>query len=103
MFKLYYRLKIWKLKRDLKFYEKITGEHNIHKQKELNHYIRKLDNYNQSLYIYCPLCWNELISSDSFVSDKDVVTYKCTKCLLVSRWNFDVAPVPILIKNEKGE
>ena len=100
MFKLYYKQKIWKLKRDLEYYLKITGEYNVHKQKELNYYMRKLNKHNQSVYIYCPLCWNELISSDSFVSDEDVVTYKCTKCLLVSRWDFDSAPVPILIKDK---
>ena len=37
MFKLYYKLKIWKLKRDLEYYLKITGEYNVHKQKELNY------------------------------------------------------------------
>jgi len=46
MFKLYYRLKIWKLKRELFYYENITGQHNIHKQKELNYYVEKLDKYN---------------------------------------------------------
>jgi len=54
----------------------------------------------QRTFCYCPLCWNELISSDSFVSDEDVVTYKCSKCTCVSRWNFD-APVPILIKEDE--
>jgi len=101
MFKLYYKYKIWQLNKDMKFYEKITGVQNIQKQKELNHYLRKLNNKNQSLFVYCPLCFNELISSDSFVSDEEFVTYKCSKCLLVSRWNFDIAPVPILIKEEK--
>ena len=100
MFKLYYKLMIWKLKRDIKFYLKVTGEINEHKQKELNYYLRKLNNHKQKTFCYCPLCGNELINSDSFVSDEDVVTYKCTKCLLVSRWDFDSAPVPVLIKNE---
>jgi len=98
MLKLYYKLKIYKLNKDIKFYEKLTGIPNIPKQKQINYYMRKLNNHNQSLFVYCPLCFNELISSDSFVSDEDVVIYKCNKCFLVSRWNFDIAPVPILIK-----
>ena len=69
-------------------------------KKELNYYVEKLDKFNQQTFCYCPLCFNELISSDSFVSDEDVITYKCSKCLLVSRWNFDIAPVPVLIKEE---
>lgn len=52
----------------------------------------------QYLFVYCPHCKNELISSDSFVSDEEVVTYCCTKCQTVSQWNFDIAPVPILLK-----
>ena len=99
MFKLYYKLMIWKLKRDISFYLKATGEINEHVQKELNYYLRKLNNHKQKTFCYCPLCGNELISSDSFVSDEDVVTYKCTKCLLVSRWDFDSAPVPVLVKD----
>lgn len=51
----------------------------------------------QTTFCYCPVCKNELISSDSFVSDKEVVTYKCTKCGIVSEWDFD-APAPILLK-----
>ena len=98
MFKLYYRLKIYKLKKELSYYENITGQQNIHKQKDLNYYIEKLDKFNQQTFCYCPLCFNELISSDSFVSDEDVVTYKCSKCGLVSRWDFGIAPVPVLIE-----
>jgi len=56
--------------------------------------------YNrQRTFCYCPLCQNELISSNSFVSDEDVVTYKCAKCLLVSRWDFDSSPMPMLVRD----
>lgn len=54
----------------------------------------------QTTLCYCPNCKNELISSDSFVSDEDVVTYKCVKCSIVSKWDFD-APTPILLKYYK--
>jgi len=96
MLKLYYKLKIWKIKRDIAFYKSTTGEFSIHKQKELNYYLSRVG--DQKTFCYCPLCWNELISSGSFVSDEDVVTYKCTQCTLITRWNFDIAPAPILLK-----
>jgi len=58
-----------------------------------------IKNPQQRTFCYCPNeeCNNELISSDSFVSDDEVVTYICTKCGTVSKWYFD-APCPILIK-----
>lgn len=55
----------------------------------------------QTTFCYCPECKNELISSDSFASDEELVTYKCTKCGCVSKWLFD-APCPILIKNNNS-
>lgn len=54
----------------------------------------------QTTFCYCKNCKNELISSDSFVSDEDVVTYKCVKCGMISEWDFD-APAPILLKYYK--
>lgn len=56
----------------------------------------KFEIRSQNCWIYCPKCTNELISSQSFVSDEEVVTYKCTKCGEVSRWDFDTFPVPVL-------
>jgi len=53
----------------------------------------------QSTYCYCPKCRKDLISSGSFVSDEDLLTYKCTLCNQVSEWYFD-CPVPILISPE---
>lgn len=43
MFNLYYKIKIWKLKRDIKFYKQVTGEVNTYKQQELNYYLKKLN------------------------------------------------------------
>ena len=51
----------------------------------------------QGTFCYCPNCKNELISSGSFVSDEELVTYSCTECGSVTEWLFD-APAPILIK-----
>lgn len=54
----------------------------------------------QTTFCYCPNCKTELISSNSFISDEEVVTYKCVKCGVISEWDFD-APSPILLKNER--
>ena len=51
----------------------------------------------QRTFIYCPRCHNELISSDSFVEDKDgIVKYKCTECGNVTFWDFIHFPIPYL-------
>ena len=34
----------------------------------------------QGTFCYCPRCKTELISSGSFVSDEELVTYKCSLC-----------------------
>lgn len=53
----------------------------------------------QSTFIYCMECKNELVSNDSFISDDDgIVTYKCSKCGRVGRYDFIHYPVPLLIK-----
>ena len=50
----------------------------------------------QTCFIYCPNCENELISSDSFIEDRDgLVKYRCTKCGRVSFWDFIHYPAPI--------
>ena len=50
---------------------------------------------NQSTWCFCPVCKQDLCSTDSFVSDKgrgdkNKVTYKCSRCSCKSIWNFDV-------------
>lgn len=50
---------------------------------------------NQMTWCFCPVCKQDLCSTDSFVSDtghgKDNrVTYKCSRCGAKSTWNFDV-------------
>lgn len=58
---------------------------------------------NQKTLCYCPICKNELIGSNSFVSDtKQGVTYKCTKCGCKSLWWFDDI-VPWIIKYQHLE
>jgi transcription elongation factor Elf1 len=53
----------------------------------------------QNTYCYCPNCNQELVSSNSFVSDNHgIVTYNCCNCKTTSKWDFCLAPVPLLIK-----
>lgn len=52
----------------------------------------------QTCFVYCPKCRNELVSSNSFVEDKDgIVKYKCDKCGNISFWDFGNYPVPYLL------
>ena len=54
---------------------------------------------NNHVFCYCPECNNELCGTNSFVSDVNgIVTYGCSKCEVVSQFDFNVAPVPILIE-----
>lgn len=51
----------------------------------------------QTCFVYCPRCRNELVSSNSFIEDRDgIVKYKCDKCGIVSFWDFAHYPVPYL-------
>jgi len=50
----------------------------------------------QTLFIYCSKCGNELFASGSFISDdENGVKYKCTDCGWESVWNFDLFPIPV--------
>lgn len=95
--KIYYKFKVWKLKRDIEYYLKLTGKYSDHKQNELSEYLHKLN--IQHTFVYCPDCHNELVGSGSFVNDEVVVTYKCSHCGLISHWNFDMFP-PTLVHSE---
>ena len=53
---------------------------------------------NQTLFVYCPKCKNELVSSNSLVEDNGyIVKYKCDKCGNISFWDFASYPIPYLI------
>ena len=53
----------------------------------------------QTCFVYCD-CGNELISDNCLLRDTDFVYFKCNKCGLMSKWDFD-APCPIFIENVK--
>jgi hypothetical protein len=58
-------------------------------------YDRKLRSHGT--YCYCD-CNNELTTTESFVSDTDVVHYACSRCGIHTFWDFDT-PVPLRIEN----
>lgn len=60
--------------------------------------LKEYDEPVQRTACYCPECNNELINSGSFLSDEEYVVYQCSECGDVSKWNFDIAPAPILIE-----
>lgn len=55
----------------------------------------------QRTFCYCPICGNELVGSDSFISDTTLVLYHCTKCGCLSQWDFDLFPFPVIVKSQK--
>ena len=45
----------------------------------------------------CPGC-GDYLNDQAECTDTDLVRYKCNICGMNSEWNFDIAPVPILLK-----
>lgn len=55
--------------------------------------------YDQRVFVYCPSCGCELLSSDNCsISEPNLVYFECHNCDTGSMWDFD-APAPILIKH----
>ncbi len=53
--------------------------------------------HKQTCFVYCPKCKNELVSSNSFIEDKDgIVKYECDKCGNISFLDFIHYPIPYL-------
>lgn len=51
----------------------------------------------QHTFIYCPKCKNELIKNGQFIEDNDdIIKYCCSKCGIISFWDFAIFPVPYL-------
>jgi transcription elongation factor Elf1 len=61
---------------------------------------RKPKTRKQTTFVYCPTCRLEQISNSCFVSDTDVVRYRCSHCGTETAWDFD-APVPLLLKTTR--
>lgn len=73
--------------------------------KELEKEIKDLELeyfYNQSLFLYCPNCGEELISQYKGYEENGIImTYECDKCHHISNWVNGIAPIPMVIKNEE--
>ncbi len=51
----------------------------------------------QYTFVYCPRCNNELVKNGQFIEDNDgIVKYRCSKCGIISFWDFGNFPVPML-------
>lgn len=58
-----------------------------------NHILKK----KQRTFIYCPKCNNELVKNGQFIEDNDgIIKYRCSKCGIISFWDFGNFPVPML-------
>jgi len=58
---------------------------------------------NQTLWVYCPGCKNDLCSNNSFVKDTNFVYYACTNCGRESRWDFDTYGPVVVQVDENGK
>lgn len=61
---------------------------------------------DQHFWLFCPVCHQDLCSTDSFVQDKgkgikNRVSYKCSRCGCKSIWNFDISIAPVLISDQR--
>lgn len=53
--------------------------------------------HRQYTFIYCPKYRNEMVKNGQFIEDNDgIVKYRCSKCGIISFWDFGNFPVPML-------
>lgn len=58
-----------------------------------NHRLKK----KRYTFVYCPKCNNELVKNGQFIEDNDgIIKYRCSKCGIISFWDFGNFPVPML-------
>lgn len=57
------------------------------------------EDITQTTFVYCPTCGLEQCANNCFVSDTDLVRYRCVDCGTRTAWDFD-APVPLLMATE---
>lgn len=73
--------------------------------KFLNNVFKQLfrNSQEQITFCYCPKCNHELTSDESsFIEDSDLVKYQCSICGNKSDWNFDIAPVALVVRSDNG-
>lgn len=101
---LYLRLKLFRLyKKDAKT---VNEEESCNIHIEIENLLRLIYTedhrhfYNQRTFVWCPVCNQDLVSSNSISEDTDYVYYQCSNCNTKSKWNFDCI-CPILISYKK--
>lgn len=50
---------------------------------------------------YCPKC-KDILNDQADCTDTDLVRYTCNTCGHKSNWNFDIAPLPILMDKKEA-
>lgn len=55
----------------------------------------------QRNFIFCPNCHVEMVSNSYCTKDEDLVYYECKHCGNKSEYNFDIAPIPVLIRSDR--
>lgn len=50
----------------------------------------------------CPICNNDLVSSNSYLEGHDIIKFRCVNCKTDSKWVFE-APVPFVIHSDMDE
>lgn len=77
------------------------GLHEHYKLAEFLKARKRRNSYNnQTCFIFCPQCDNELTGSKSYeffriCNDGQFEFYKCSKCSKQTRWDFDTFPIPV--------
>lgn len=57
----------------------------------------------QRTFCYCPNCRHEMIGDGkSFIEDTNLVKFACAECGNKSEWNFDIAPVALVVRSDCG-
>lgn len=92
-YKLYKMYKSWDRTKNSTMLKQIKELEKEIEQKEKTYL------FDQTCFIYCPRCGNELIFESHDRTSEYLEYYKCSKCGEESAWNFDIAPVPIRVKN----
>lgn len=93
------RIKLYKLCKKHK--SVLEGVPEIKEMKRRIYEAERIYLYNQRVFMYCPGCGCELLSSDNCsISEPNLVYFECHNCDTGSTWDFD-APAPILIKHNK--
>lgn len=79
----------------------------------INFIQKSINKRRQHTFVYCPRCNNELVKNGQYIEDNNgIIKYRCSKCGIISLWDFVDFPVPYLrtcgdceylIDNEFGE